>query len=243
MPTKTTIIALLAGLATALPTGTNGVTPIEDVQTVSDFGDTYKYYTGNGSPSAGWPALSQWGTFAQLWAANAAIMPNTCGWNSWGAADTANEIANIKAAIMAEAKATGVDERFILAIVMQESEGCVRVPTTNNGVRNPGLMQSHNGSGTCAGVDPCPASEITQMIKDGTAGTSSGDGLKQTLSETAPTTGTGTVRNYYAAARKYNSGSVDYTNLDDGLGSTACYASDVANRLTGWVLAASSCTA
>lgn len=31
---------------------------------------------------------------------------------------------------------------------MQESGGCVRAPTTNWGVRNPGLMQDHNGVGT-----------------------------------------------------------------------------------------------
>ena len=47
------------------------------------------------------------------------------------------------------ADATGVDHRFILAVIMQESGGCVRAPTTNYGVRNPGLMQDHNGSGTC----------------------------------------------------------------------------------------------
>ena len=47
---------------------------------------------------------------------------------------------------------------------MQESKGCVRAPTTNNGVRNPGLMQSHNGRGTCNEggnvKNPCPASEV-----------------------------------------------------------------------------------
>jgi hypothetical protein len=37
--------------------------------------------------------------------------------------------------------ATGVDHRFVLAVLMQESHGCVRVNVTSGGVRNPGLMQ------------------------------------------------------------------------------------------------------
>ncbi|TWU70910.1 hypothetical protein ED733_000060 [Metarhizium rileyi] len=127
-------------------------------------------------------------------------------------------------------------------IMQIESNGCVRVPTTNNGVRNPGLMQSHNGSGSCAGVNPCPAGTITQMIRDGVAGTSSGDGLRQTLARTKDVVGDNS-RAVYAAARMYNSGSVDYNNLNNGLGSTPCYASDVANRLTGWTLAPRQCRA
>lgn len=208
------------------------------------YGDSYTYYTGDGSIADGWPTIDSWGTWAELWESNSAIMGETCGWNGWGADDSTTEIADIKTAIESVATASGVDERFILAIVMQESEGCVRVPTTNNGVVNPGLMQSHDGTGTCADTNPCPQSEITQMIEDGTEGTSSGDGLEQLIAEVqahldldiAP-------RVYYSAARLYNSGSIDYSNLDDGLGSTDCYASDVANRLTGWVLATNTCTA
>ncbi|WPH00662.1 Hypothetical protein R9X50_00349200 [Acrodontium crateriforme] len=108
------------------------------------------------------------------------------------------------------------------------------------------LMQDHNGSGTCNDnghvQNPCPSSEIHQMIQDGVAGTSRGDGLKQTIQEAKnhPTTG---AQNFYAAARIYNSGSATYSNLDDGRGSTPCYASDVANRLIGWTLATGNCTA
>lgn len=208
------------------------------------FADSYTYYTGDGSTAAGWPAIDSWGTWAQLWEANSAIMGETCGWNGWGADDSATEIAYIQSAIQSVASASGVDERFILAIVMQESEGCVRVPTTNNGVVNPGLMQSHDGTGTCAGTNPCPQSEITQMIEDGTEGTSSGDGLEQLIAQSQAALGLGIApRVYYSAARLYNSGSIDYSNLDNGLGSTNCYASDVANRLTGWVLATRTCTA
>lgn len=143
--------------------------------------------------------------------------------------------------IQSTANWTGVDPRFILAILMEESNGCVRAPTTNEGVRNLGLMRSHDGTGTCndSGViqDPCPSSEITQMIEDGTAGTSSGDGLKQCLAET----GVSDMSMYYKAARIYNSGSIDKSgNLGAG-GSTHCYVSNIANRLMGWASGPSGC--
>ena len=64
---------------------------------------------------------------------------------------------------------------------MEESNGCVRAPTTNNGVVNPGLMQSHNGGHSGEHGDNCAESDITGMIRDGTDGTQSGDGLRQIL--------------------------------------------------------------
>lgn len=172
----------------------------------------------------------------------------------WGVPDDSDtEVAEMKAAISDIASASGVDARFILAIIMQESTGCVRVITTQYSVFNPGLMQSHNGTGTCntnnaplgipgiAGTGvvqtPCPESEIRQMITDGTEGTSSGDGLKQCLQEQGHTD----VSRFYRAARQYNGGSIDPSG-DLGKGCcTLCYASDIANRLTGWVKGARSC--
>lgn len=208
---------------------------------IARYSDSYTPYRGDGSTAAGWPAQSSWGSYDQLWNTNSAVMKNTCGWNGWGADNSDAEIAGINSAIQQVAGETGVDARFILAIVMQESKGCVRAPVTNNGVRNPGLMQSHNGSGSCAGVNPCPQSQILQMIRDGTAGTSSGDGLRQTLATAQSATGDAGSRKFYTGARIYNSGSATYSNLNDGRGSTACYSQDVANRLTGWILAPSNC--
>ena len=133
-----------------------------------------------------------------------------------------------------------MDHRFILAVIIQESGGCVRAPTTNYGVRNPGLMQDHNGAATCNenGVqNPCPTGVITSMIRDGTAGTPSGDGLAQCINQA----GTSADQAFYKAARIYNSGSIDgSTRLECGI-ATHCYASDIANRLTGWVYAAHGC--
>lgn len=203
--------------------------------------DSYTLYQGDGSVGSGWPSQDSWGSYDELWATNSAVMKNSCGWNGWGADDSDAEIADINTAIQQVSGQTGIDQRFILAIVMQESKGCVRAPTTNNGVVNPGLMQSHNGSGSCDGVNPCPAATILQMITDGTAGTSSGDGLQQTFAATSGVLGNTDAQAVYAAARMYNSGSVNYGNLNDGITSTACYSVDVANRLTGWALAATGC--
>jgi LysM repeat protein len=133
---------------------------------------------------------------------------------------------------------TGVDARFILAVALQESIACVRAPTTANGVRNPGIMQDHNGEATCneGGVvlNPCPKEKIYQMIKDGVAGTPYGDGLKQTLAQ-----GGG---NWFAAARIYNSGSIDPSGRLEAGGATHCYSSDIANRLIGWRSSQKTCT-
>ena len=75
------------------------------------------------------------------------------------------------------------------------------------------------------------------MIKDGSTGTAAGDGLQQCLTESQATD----VSKYYKAARIYNSGSIAASGkLEDGV-ATHCYASDIANRLTGWVKATSTC--
>lgn len=75
------------------------------------------------------------------------------------------------------------------------------------------------------------------MVSDGTAGTSGdegGDGLVQNLNLYGA---------LYNAARGYNSGYIPKSgNLSDPAGATACYVSDIANRLTGWVNATSQCT-
>ncbi|SLM39883.1 glycoside hydrolase [Lasallia pustulata] len=157
------------------------------------------------------------------------------------AENSGSEVDAIYDAIESVATATQVDHRFILAVIMQESGGCVRVPTNNWGVRNPGLLQDHNGAGSCNDngqvQTPCPAIVVHQMVSEGTAGTADGDGLAQCINES----GAGDVSAFYKAARIYNSGSVDPSgDLNKGI-STYCYASDIANRLTGWVMAPYGC--
>jgi hypothetical protein len=66
------------------------------------------------------------------------------------------------------------------------------------------------------------------MVRDGTLGTNSGDGLVQCLNK---------FGNLYEAARCYNSGEfgVNRGDLNNGGVATPSYVNDIANRLMGWV--------
>ncbi|CAK4030596.1 Hypothetical predicted protein [Lecanosticta acicola] len=253
-PTTSSLLAQSTAVATTatatfvtLPTSASSSTAVASVPSSAG----YVAYSGNGSPSQGWPSMSQWVDFDAMFEANTPSMKRSC--LNWGVQDdTDEEIADMKSAIQSVGAANGIDARFVLAIVMQESTGCVRVITTAYSVSNPGLMQSHNGTGSCntnnapsnvnlPGADsiqpgvqsPCPASEITQMIQDGVAGTSSGAGLKQLFAQERPQSD-GDAMAYYRTARAYNGGSVAANgNLAAGC-CTAAYVEDIANRLTGW---------
>ena len=170
----------------------------------SNGGGSFVYYSG---PASGFPDPSKWASYSALWSQNAPLMKFH---------DSDAEIDNIKEAIESVAKEANFDVRAILCIIMQECGGNVRVPTTDNGVRNPGIMQSHNG----VEFNPRdPAGSILQMVKDGTMGTRSGPGLKELYEQHG---------NYYEAFRAYNSGSVD-----KAMGATADYVLNTANRLMG----------
>ncbi|KAK3326752.1 hypothetical protein B0H66DRAFT_168391 [Apodospora peruviana] len=189
-----------------------------------------RLYQGDGSTGAGWPAAEAWASFDNLWNANAGTIAISC--NQFGQANNSpTETAQMKNAILSIAASSGVDARFILVTVMQESKGCVRVWTSYGAHPNPGLMQDHNGQYTCYGTNPCPESYIQGMIREGTTGTSSGDGLLQILNKLS----TSGARKTYQAARVYNSGSLPGDgNLSNG-GATNSYPSDIANRLLGCV--------
>ena len=125
----------LAALGAALPiTSTSRNAP-------RAVADQYNSYQGDGSTGAGWPSDANWGSYDELWNANAPLMAQSCGWNNWGVDNSQDEINGINSAIQQVSGETGVDTRFILAIVMQESKGCVRAPTTDNGVVNPGTTE------------------------------------------------------------------------------------------------------
>lgn len=246
----TVAVAALAGIAYAQTgeTVTTGlaVTAVNANDGAGAGSDVYNMYTGDGSSGAGWPALSAWVSYSDMLAANTPLMQESCGNLGYGDNDSDDEISAIADAIDQVATATFVDHRFILAVIMQESKGCVRAVTSNYGVSNPGLMQDHDGASTCnpgasgsaQAVSPCPDSEISGMISDGTAGTDAGPGLAGLIN-----TATGTdSQAFYQAARMYNSGSIDSSG-DLGAGiATHCYASDIANRLMGWVNAPTTCT-
>ncbi|MCJ1387097.1 hypothetical protein MMC17_010226 [Xylographa soralifera] len=144
-------------------------------------------------------------------------IPGSQGDSQCGGDDT--EIGYIKTAIETVAAESGVDVRAILCIIVQESGGDVRAGSTNNGVHNPGLMRSHNGTSFDAND---AQGSILQMVKDGTEGTKDGDGLKQLSAR---------YGNYYETFRGYNSGSVNTADMNDPMGATGSYVRDLANRL------------
>ena len=80
-------------------------------------------------------------------------------------------------AIVEVSRDSMVDARLILAIIMQESTGNVYVRCTNNGVENCGIMQAYAGSISYNPDDS--QNSISQMVRDGTQGTSQGPGLVQ----------------------------------------------------------------
>lgn len=179
---------------------------------VSNVGGSPRGYSG---PAVNFPNdPTRWDSWDNAWARASRSFPssNTAAQNGW-----------IRDAVVGEASTTGMDARFILAVIMQESGGDVHVRTTNNGVRNPGLMQSHNGA-TFADLGDGGRASIFQMVQDGVEGTRDGDGLLQGVQKT---------KNYFAAGRLYNSGQLDANNLSNGLGATASYCQDLANRVMG----------
>jgi len=178
----------------------------------TDGGGVFVEYAGT---AANFPDPSQWARYDVLWNSNSQLMKANI---------SDSEIELIKQSIERVARESGVDVRVILCIIMQESGGNLRVVTTDNGVRNPGIMQSHNG---VEFDEEYPARSILQMVRDGTTGTRYGDGLKQCFAHQG---------NWYAAFREYNSGpNFNKADLNDPSGATAHYVKNTANRLMGHV--------
>lgn len=191
--------------------------------------DVYRYYEGGPN---NFPDASKWISFQDMWNNNLPNIQKSCGWLGYPPDNTAEQNAYLFNAIQDRANASLVDHRYVLAIVLQESHGCVHVGSTESygGVTNPGLMQSHNGDHY---VKSAPWLSILLMIQDGVQGTEDGWGLVQLLN---------TYGDPYSAARGYNSGHIPKSgDLSEAAGATACYVSDIANRLTGWVNADSTC--
>ena len=147
-------------------TGGAAVTSINNHDGIGAGQDVYRTWSGPGTSQAGWPRKDQWVSFEDMFNNNKAIMFSSC--SQYGVPnDSGMEVGALYDAIQQIATETKVDHRFILAVMIQESGGCVRVKTSGNGVRNPGLMQDHNGSGTCNSdithtvQNPCPNSVVS----------------------------------------------------------------------------------
>lgn len=205
---------LQIGQRLVIPTGnstTTSPTPIPGTggaqdDSGTDGGGPVIHYSG---PASNFPPQSRWQKWSNMWTHASRVMAIN---------DTPEQIGYIQEAVNTISRESGIDRRVILCTIMQESSGNVHVRTTFGGVRNPGLMQSHNGVEFNQNDQ---RGSIFQMIRDGTQGTASGDGLTQLYAR---------YGNIYEALRGYNSGSVNRNDLSDGLGATAAYVSDVANR-------------
>ena len=191
------------------PPPSNGNGSIVGATGGSNGGGDFIPYSG---PASAYPDPSQWASYTFLWAQNSQLMLLN---------SSPYEVTLIQRSIETVSASSGIDVRCILIIIVQESGGNVRVSSTNNGVHNPGLMQSHNGVSFNAAD---PEGSILQMVRDGTEGTRDGDGLKQLVER---------YGNYYEAFRGYNSGSVNQSDLNDPVGATGDYVQKAANRLMG----------
>ncbi|KAG0652805.1 hypothetical protein D0Z07_0645 [Hyphodiscus hymeniophilus] len=188
----------------------------------SGYADPQYYYCFNG-PAANFPPFANWMNFYDMFDLNQAT-----SLNSEESGPLQGDLYNSIVQVSAD---SGVDARYILAIIMQESTGNLYVGCTNNGVENCGIMQAYAGS---VSFNPNNAqASITQMVVDGTQGTSQGPGLVQWFNDVDGVSGK-TGGNPYSVARGYNSGTIDFSNLSDAEGATASYVSDIANRLQGW---------
>ena len=218
-----------------------GSTPAPPVPTPTG---GYQVYKGDGSAQQGWPDQSQWLPFDELWKGYLPMIGKNCENLYTPVRDnTDEETANLQKALLSESSKGGVPSNFALALVMQESLGCVAVATTDNGVTNPGLYQCHDGQASCFNKSDCSASEIEDMVHEGIFGTVSGDGFQQLAAQQVKAGYSG-AQEWYRVARAYNSGSIAASNdLNDGVGSTNCYVMDVANRVTGqWFTGNDMCT-
>ena len=208
----------------------------------------YSFYQGDGSQAGGWPAHDQWISFNALWDSVLPYIGKECV-GSGATPNTDEENQQVREAILTISAQAQIDPRFVLAVAMQESTGCVRVQSTANAVSNPGIMQSYMGKGTCNSggtvQSPCPESQIQLMIQEGVSG---GEvNLVAGLNRANSIANLGKAelaQAYYRSARMYNSGPNSFSlGADLGqVGATECYVCDIANRLMGWTTDTRKCT-
>lgn len=122
--------------------------------------DAYTTYNGDGT-SGNFPTIDNWVNFLDMWNNNNASMLTACSDLGYDTDNTADDVGNIWDAIDTVATETELDHRFILAVVLQESGGCVFVKTTYSDAPNPGLMQSYDGSGSCYDQTTCSKATVS----------------------------------------------------------------------------------
>ncbi|KAK1243116.1 hypothetical protein MKX07_003744 [Trichoderma sp. CBMAI-0711] len=172
--------------------------------------------TYNG-PWQNFPSMSQWLPWTEVFGRYEQSMVN--------AGSTWDDVGRINVAISNAAATIGVDERVILAIILQESSGYVGVPCT--GGDDCGLMQCE-GCPSFQGQNGLPQEDTSAMINGGT------QHFKGNLEDWGNQWAESSI---YPALREYNSGSVNSGDLSTAAGGfgVPCYVSDVARRMLGEV--------
>lgn len=210
--------------------------------------NAYNLFKGDGGHDAGWPYDSHWVSFNDMWTINHHLIERSCDEKYKVPNNSPTEMQDLKDAINQVAHESRVDHRFILAMVLQESGGCVRAESLlhNDGSTNSGMLQALSGGYTCNEKghlkNPCGKEWIVGQIRDGIEGTTKGHGIAEDINEQASFVNGNVAQAYYRAARLYDSGSIDGSNaLEKAKVGEKCYASDVANLLMGWVDAAYTC--
>ena len=140
-----------SNISTTQGTVTSPSTPSIQVSSSSE-SISLHYYSG---PASAFPTPSFWKSFDLLWTLNKGV----CELNS---NDTVQSIHNT---ITQVASKSSVDARIIFTVILQKSTCLLSAATTNNGVNNSELMQSHNE------VCYTNKASILQMISDGIEGT------------------------------------------------------------------------
>ncbi|KAL7787063.1 hypothetical protein V8C37DRAFT_274646 [Trichoderma ceciliae] len=172
--------------------------------------------TYNG-PYQNFPPMSSWLPWTDVFGRYEQSMVN--------AGSTWDDVGRINVAISAAAANIGVDERVILAIILQESSGYVGVQCT--GGNDCGLMQCQ-GCPSFQGRNGLAQSDTSSMINGGT------QHFKGNLEDFG---NLWDISSIYPALREYNSGSVNSGDLSTSAGGfgVPCYVSDVARRMMGQV--------
>lgn len=173
-PGSRTLKELASQATNVAVTGTAAVYGINDNENTNG-GLGCRAYYGDGSANDGWPTISEWVSFNYIWQVNYNSIQNSCG--QYGVPNLSDdEMNDLENGINDIANQFNIDHRYILAEILTESSGCVRVPTTggpSTGIWNPGLLQDYDGyytcncntyngvsnqyGETCGVVDPCPA--------------------------------------------------------------------------------------
>lgn len=192
---------------------------------------------GGSDPDTYWPLKNLWITLDDMVAMNRKVMLESCAQYSVES-NNDTDINNLRDMIMEVSHDKMVDATFILAIVLQESQGCVRRPnaTSKEGLSTLNGVLLGKGTAKCEGLAACQRSTIREMLENGGSGVPESD-LRSLVAAIEKNTDHNPQHslNYYRAAYVYSTAVANIPARFEDAIPRHCYVSDVANRLVGWV--------